>query len=152
MTWYVTPADPAPPRYAEAPDDGAGEVDAPAVTAAIEGLLPLVPALAHGGERVEATVFGGYKQELDGQPTRRACEVVDDERNVVLALPSLLANAVPNAHDALTLLRGRLVASGAVPQAELGEPVAVGDLNENTQGTRWTNWSEFAHRYGVGLA
>lgn len=59
-------------------------------------------------ERIEVTVFAGYNPGIRRPTARRACEVVDDERNVVMALPSVLANAVPNAVEGLTVIRQRL--------------------------------------------
>ncbi len=107
------------------------------VKGGIEALLRLVPSLSHEDERIQATVFAGYKQDFDGQPTRRACEVVDDERNVVMALPSVLANAVPNAREALTLIGERLGAATAKPELPWGAGVAVGQVNESAEQTEW---------------
>ena len=151
VTWYVTPADPARPSYVEAPDDGAADIEPPVVASGIETLLRLVPLLCHDHERIEATVFAGYKQDFDGQPTGRACEVMDDERNVVMVLPSVLANAVPNAVEAVTLLRQRLEPTTAAAPVRWGAGVAVGQLNENADQARWTDWRRFAHLYGVGI-
>ncbi len=149
VTWYVTPANPEAPRYGEAPDDGAADIDVPVVRAGIEALLRLVPRLSGDDERIHATVFAGYKQELDGQPTGRACAVVDGERNVVMALPSVLANAVPNAVEALALIRQRLDVTTSTPELRWGANVNVGKLNENAGPSRWSNWREFARMYGV---
>ncbi len=151
-TWYVTPANPAPPAYPEAPDTGAAEIEASVVTSAVEALIRLVPSLSNNDQPIQAAVFAGYKQEFDGQPTRRACEVVDDERNVIMALPSVLANAVPNAVEGLTLIGQRLEPTAATPELPWGADVAVGQLNENTDQTRWSNWRDFAQMYGVGIA
>jgi glycine/D-amino acid oxidase-like deaminating enzyme len=152
VTWYVTPASQVPPpRYDNAPDDGAAEVDAPVVKTGIEALVRLVPSLVEEEERIEATVFAGYKQELDSQPTPRACEVVDGERNVVVALPSVLANAVPNAVEAVELIRPRLGAGTAAPEARWGAGVAVGQHNEDADQLRWTTWGDFAHTYGATI-
>ena len=151
VTWYVTPTDAAPTIYREAPDDAAADIDVPAVTSGIESLLRLVPRLAHD-ERVEATVFAGYKQDFDGQPTRRACELVNGEWNVIMALPSVFANAVPNAVDALSLIRERLEATAAVPEVRFDAGVTVGQLNENADQVRWSNWNDFAVMYGGGMA
>ena len=151
VTWYVTPANPAPASCREAPDDAAAEIDLPVVTSGIEALVRLVPRLSQD-ERVQATVFAGYKQDFDGQPTRRACEIVDGERNVIMALPSVLANAVPNAVDALSLIRQRLEAKSAVPELQGNTGVTVGQLNENADQMRWSNWSDFARMYDVGIA
>ncbi|HEX2273517.1 MAG TPA: FAD-dependent oxidoreductase [Acidimicrobiales bacterium] len=148
VTWYVTPASPVPPpRHEEAPDNGAAAVDAPVVTSGVEALGRLVPSLFLDDERIQATVFAGYKQDFDGEPTRRVCEVVDAERNVLMVLPSVLANAVPNAFDALTLIRARLEGTVAPADVPRGPGVAVGELNEDADPMRWTSWGDFAHMY-----
>ncbi|MDQ4132915.1 MAG: FAD-dependent oxidoreductase [Actinomycetota bacterium] len=147
-TWYVTPADPEPALFDDAPDDGAADVDAAVVATGTRAVRRLVPGLARDDRPVEATVFAGYKQDFDGQPIRRACEVVDGERNVIMALPSVLANAVPNAVDALTLIRQRLEPAAVAPEVQWGPAVAVGQVNEDTDQTGWEQWSDFARRYG----
>lgn len=147
VTWYVTPAIAAPPRYAEAPDDAVADVEAPLVASAIEALVRLVPSLSRDDTPVEATVFAGYKQDFEGQPTRRACEVVDRERNVIMALPSVIANAVPNAIEVLSLIHDRLGRSAGAPEVRLDGGVAVGQPNEDVDPKRWTNWTDFAHAY-----
>jgi glycine/D-amino acid oxidase-like deaminating enzyme len=151
VTWYVTPANPSAPRYGEAPDDGAADIEIEVVRSAIEALVRLVPSLSHDDERVRATVFAGYKQDVDGEPTRRACEVVDSERNVVMALPSVLANAVPNALDVLTVIRDRLGAATANPVLPRPTGVPVGPLNEDSDQVRWRNWRDFAGIYDVAV-
>lgn len=149
VTWYVTPATPSPARDRDAPDDAAADIDVPVVRSGIEALARLVPSLSHDDERIQATVFAGYKQDFDGQPTRRACELVDGQRNVVMALPSVLANAVPNALEVLAVIRRRLDATTATPEVRGGAGVAVGQLNENADQARWWTWQDFAHMYGV---
>jgi hypothetical protein len=126
VAWYVTPANPTPLRYTEAPDDGAAEIDPPVVRSAIRSLVRLVPWLSNDDERVQATVFAGFKQEFDGQPTRRVCEVLDGERNLIMALPSVLANAVANAMEAVGLVRQQLEATTPTPELRWDAGVAVG--------------------------
>lgn len=150
VTWYVTPVGAAPVRHADAPDDAIAEVEGPVVTSGIEALVRLFPRLANDNDGVQATVFAGFKQDFDGAPTRRACELVDPERNLLMVLPSVLANAVPNSVEAVSILRQRL-----------GEPTrraadfrhhggaATGKLNEHSDQTTWTNWGDFARSYGV---
>ncbi len=96
---------------------------------------------------VEATVFAGYKQDVDGQPTRRACELVDAERNVVVVLPSVLANAVPNALQARALIRQRGEATTPAPDLPSGAGVPVGPLTEDAGQVPWTDWGDFARSY-----
>lgn len=148
VTWYVTPAGTPPARYADAPDDGAAEAERSVVAVGIEALVRLFPPLGND-ERVEATVFAGFKQDFDGVPTQRTCELVDSDRNILMVLPSVLANAVPNAVDALSIVRERL-REGGRPAAEIDGHggAAVGQLNELSDQTRWVNWTEFAQAYG----
>lgn len=146
VTWYVTPADPAPTTYTDAPDDGVASVEEAAVRSGIEALERLVPALARE-ERIQATVFAGYKQDFDGQATQPACEVVDDERNVVLALPSVFANAVPNAHQVRDLVGRRIRRPSGTRSPHWRGGARVGDLNED-HGV-WTPWTEFGRVHGV---
>lgn len=153
MKWYVTPVATAPARYADAPDDAAAEVERSVVTSGIEALVRLFHPLRGGDERLEATVFAGFKQDFDGVPTQRACELVDPERNLVMVLPSVLANAVPNAFDAVSILRERLgEATGRA--GDIGwrrSGAAVGVLNEASDQARWANWSGFAREYGLQI-
>jgi glycine/D-amino acid oxidase-like deaminating enzyme len=148
VTWYVTPVPSIRPRHLEAPDNAAADVEAPLVRSGIDALVRLVPMLAETDSRIEATVFAGYKQDFGDEPTRRACELVDRERNVVMVLPSVLANAVPNAVEALVLIRQRLQASDAAPDLKWETGIPVGQLNENTGQTRWESWSDFVRIFG----
>ena len=150
VTWYVTPADPAAERHAEAPADAIATVDDDVVAVGVEALTPLCPSLADDDPRLEATVFAGYKQEVGGEPTRRTCRVLDDDRNVVMALPSVLANAVPNALDAVEHLRRRVPPSGGAPELPVQGTVRVGELNEHTAQVAWTTWGAFARRHAGG--
>lgn len=150
VRWYVTPVDPSPVVYEEAPDAAAAPIDRPTVRSALEALVRLVPRLADSGVPVDATVFAGYKQNLDGQPTRRACEVVDAERNVLMALPSVLANAVPNAVDAVEILRARVEPTGRTGAALCGG-APVGELDEDRAQVRWAGWGDFARSFGVRI-
>lgn len=150
VTWYVTPAGAAPVRHAEAPDDAIAEVEGPVVASGIEALVRLFPRLANDNDGVQATVFAGFKQDFDGVPTQRACELVDPERNLLMVLPSVLANAVPNSVDAVSVLRQRLgEPTGRAPDIRHHGGAATGKLNELSDQTIWTNWGDFARRYGV---
>jgi glycine/D-amino acid oxidase-like deaminating enzyme len=148
VKWYVTPVDPAPRMYDEAPGAAAAPVDQAAVQSALEALVRLYPPLADTGAPVEVTVFAGYKQNLDGLPTRRACELVDGDRNVVLVLPSVFANAVPNAADALAILRERLEPTGRAA-TEPSHGARVGELDEDEGRARWVRWGDFARSFGA---
>ncbi len=96
-------------------------------------------------------MFAGYKQSFDGEPTRRACEVVDGERNLLMVLPSVLANAVPNVVDALAKLRDRLEPSDRAVELSGAGEVPVGKVNEDTGQTHWVPWGDFAGEYDVSI-
>ena len=151
VQWYVTPFDAAPFMYDEAPDDAAATVDRRAVQSALEALVRLYPALGRDSGLVAATVFAGYKQNLDGQPTRRACELVDGGRNVLMALPSVLANVVPNAIDAVSILRERVQPTGRTGAGPF-RGVAVGEVDEDTDAVQWTGWGDFARSFDVRIS
>lgn len=145
-SWYVSPASAVPPVHvAEAPDSGVAEVEPQEVALAVERLTRLVPALASVGAEVEATVFAGYKQDVDGEPTRPEVELVDPGRGIVLAVPSVLANAVPNALAALAAVKAVTAPSGALWERPPGLPApSVGVVNELRSGAEWRDWPTFA--------
>lgn len=149
VTWYVTPSDPAAQHHAEAPAHAIAAVDDDVVAAGVEALTRLCPSLADGG-RLQATVFAGYKQQLGAEPTRRTCSVLDEDRNLVMVLPSVLANAVPNALDVVEDLRRRVEPTRRTPEMPVYGPVRVGELNEHTTQVAWTTWSDFARRHAGG--
>lgn len=146
-TWFVTPVDPAAAVHAEAPGDADGDVEPRLVALGVEALRRFFPVLRGDHERVRATVFAGYKQNLDGQPTKRACELVDADRNLVVALPSVLANAVPNALDAVAILRQRVEPRGRATQLPDAVPPRVGEPNED-RSTSWHDWASFIRSHG----
>jgi glycine/D-amino acid oxidase-like deaminating enzyme len=152
VTWYVTPADPGAARHAEAPAHARAPVDPAVVARGVRVLQRLFPPLAAAADRLSATVFAGYKQELGEEATRRACPVLDEERNVLMALPSVLANAVPNALDVVETLYRRLEPSREAPKLLPETPVAVGEPNERTDQVAWATWGDFARAYGVDPA
>jgi hypothetical protein len=147
VTWYVTPADPAAQRATDAPDDAQAEVDRVVVAQALEGLLRFYPSIR---EKVglRLAVYAGWKQEIDGQPAVRLCEVVDGANNIILALPSVLINAWPNAADAVAIVRKLVNPSGAMPLIpRAGRNVRVGQENELASGTQWLDWDGFSRVY-----
>ncbi len=150
VTWYVTPAGGTPVRHTDAPDDAIAKVEGPVVTSGIEALRRLFPRLAKDNDGVQATVFAGFKQDFDGVPTQRACELVDPQRNLLMVLPSVLSNAVPNSVDAVSVLRQRLgEPTRRAPDIRHHGGAATGKLNELSDQMTWTNWGDFARRYGV---
>ena len=150
VTWYVTPADPAAELLAEAPADATAAVDHSVVAAGVEALMRLCPSLAGDDGRLEATVFAGYKQQLGAEPTRRACRVLDEDANLVMVLPSVLANAVPNALDVVEDLRRRVEPTRRTPELPVRRPVRVGQCNEHRAQVAWTTWGDFARRHAGG--
>ncbi|MDP9442673.1 MAG: FAD-dependent oxidoreductase [Actinomycetota bacterium] len=148
-SWYVSPASVVPEHLTEAPDTGAAEVDPQEVALAVERLIRLLPALTRASAEVEATVFAGYKQDVDGHPARPAVEVVDPRRAIVLAVPSVLANAVPNALAVLAAVKAVAEPSGSgwARPDELPAP-SVGVVDELRSGVAWRDWPTFAAAYG----
>jgi glycine/D-amino acid oxidase-like deaminating enzyme len=147
VTWYVTPADPAPQRATDAPDDARAEVDRAVVAQALEGLLRFYPSIREkAGLRL--AVYAGWKQDIGDQPAVRLCEVVEGTSNIILALPSVLINAWPNSVDAVAIV-GRLAnPTGATPLIpHAGRNVRVGQENELASGTQWLDWNGFSRLY-----
>ncbi len=151
VTWYVTPKEPAAPPQLDAPDDAVAPVDEEVVRRGLEQLTRLFRPPMRSAD-LHATVFAGYKQDYDGQPIKRACELVDSERNLFMVLPSVLANAVPNAEDVLRSMRDRIGAPehGAV---RLGsdQALGIGDLTESAPEVQWAPWDDFARAYGIDV-
>lgn len=149
VAWYVTPGGGEPQRYEEAPEEATAKVEPAVVARGVAALRQLVAALGEDDERIEATVFAGYKQDVDGQMTRSMFELVDGERSVFVALPSVLVNAWPNARQAVDEVRRLRAPAGT---AERFRPVApavgVGTVNELREGVRWQRWRAFAIGYG----
>jgi glycine/D-amino acid oxidase-like deaminating enzyme len=147
VTWYVTPMDPAAQRATDAPDDARAEVDRAVVAQGLEGLLRFFPSIREE-PGVRLTVFAGWKQEIDDQPAVRLCEVVEGTRNIILALPSVLINAWPNAVDAVAIVRKIADPSGTTPRIpRAGRNVRVGQENELASETQWLDWSGFSRLY-----
>lgn len=145
-TWYVTPVDRGAAPLSTAPADAVAAVQPDLVARGIDALTRMVPALEDAGSAVRGAVFAGYKQDVGGEPTRPLCELVDDERNVVVNLPSVLANAVPNARDTVALLRERVPPSGGgIPDLPRAGAVAVGAAHEDHQ--EWRGWPDFVRAY-----
>lgn len=144
VTWLATPVDPSAVVHPEAPNPA--EVELLLVARAITALRRFFPALRRDHHHLQATVFAGYKQDLDGQPTSRACVLVDHDRNIVVVLPSVLANAVPNGRDTVALLRQRVEPSGRPVRVPGTARVAVGDPEERSRHD-WRDWRSFARAY-----
>lgn len=157
VSWYATPMDGEPPRYDQAPDDAVAGVEPEVVARAVERLTALAPALAEAGDRVQASVFAGYKQDIDRQMTRGTLESVDAERPLFVALPSVLANALPNARDAVIRISALGTPRGPRELDEAlrgiaGRSVGVGEVNELHPDVEWLPWPRFAARWRAPLA
>ena len=147
VTWYVTPMDPAAQRAADAPDEARAEVDRGVVAQGLDGLPRFYPSIREKAG-VRLTVYAGWKQEIDGQPAVRLCEVVEGTSNIILALPSVLINAWPNAVDAVAIVRKLADPSGAAPLIpHAGRNVRVGQENELASETQWLDWNGFSRLY-----
>ena len=143
--WYVTPQVGQPVRLPLVPDDGHAEVDPGAVAAGVGRLRELVPVLAERDPQVEATVFAGYKQDVDGQMTRRLVESLPGDPPVVVAVPSVYAGAWANAREVVGLVAGLAPAGGDDRPFDPGaEGVPPGQVDEARPGVRWTPWREWA--------
>ena len=88
-------------------------VEPPLVALTVEALRRFFPALRGNAGRVRATVYAGCKQDVDGDPLRRACELVEHDRPLVVALPSVLANALPDARDTVEITASSLPAAAS---------------------------------------
>lgn len=142
--WYVTPAVAQPDRVAEVPDDAHAEVQQELVDAAVDGLRPLVPVLATLDPPVQATVFAGYKQDVDGQMTRRIVDVVAMDPLLLVAVPSVFAGAWANAREVVDHVRAHLAAPGQRPRIPDGlPPVLIGLEDEQRPGVPWSSWRDF---------
>jgi len=147
VTWYVTPMDPAAQRATDAPNNARAEVDRAVVARGLEGLLRFYPSIREAAG-VRLAVFAGWKQEIDDQPAVRLCEVVEGTSNIILALPSVLINAWPNAVDAVAIVRKLADPSGAtLPIPRAGRNVRVGQEDELASETQWLDWNGFSRLY-----
>lgn len=144
VSWYVSPADPNPQRFHEAAADATAPVDPATVQRAVRLLRQLVPLLEEAHPQIEATVFAGYKQDVDGQMTHRAFDTVDEDRNIFAAVPSVLVNAWPNARDAVERVRRLGAPAAADATLAPSAPPPVGQINELRTACRWEVWKDFA--------
>jgi len=142
--WYVTPQVGEPERVAVVPDSGHADVDPGVVSAGVTRLRELVPALAERNPRVEATVFAGYKQDVDCQMTQRLVAALPTTPPVIVAVPSVYAGAWANARDVVALVAAMDLPRSA-ERPVLGWPgVPIGQENEARPGVRWDPWQAWA--------
>ena len=145
--WYVTPgpAGVQPDRAADVPDDAHAEVQPDLVDAAVTGLRQLIPVLADPDPPVEVTVFAGWKQDVDGQMTRRLVAVVDTDPLVLVAVPSVFAGAWANAREVVEHVRAHLPTQGRRSHLLDGlPPVELGVEDERRDGVEWSRWRDVA--------
>lgn len=154
VSWYVTPSVAEPTWYDSAPDDAAAEVEVSVVERGVACLEALFPLLADAGPDVEASVFAGFKQNLDGVMTKRLFALVDESRRVYLALPSVLAQAFANARDAVAALETDRQPTDRPPPAvtthELSGAI-VGKAHELCGHLEWSPWSLLRASAGARL-
>jgi len=144
-TWYVTPAVGQPERVEQVPDDAHAEVNPELVKNGVEQLRQLVPVLEEGNPHVEATVFAGYKQDVDGQITRRLVGVVATDPLLLLAAPSIFAGAWQNAREVVQHVRS--LGPPHVPRLRISpglSRIEVGREKELTEAVNWVAWRDFA--------
>jgi glycine/D-amino acid oxidase-like deaminating enzyme len=146
--WYVTPQVGEPVRVPVVPDDAEADVESDVVAAAVARLRDRVPALAERDPDVEATVFAGYKQDVDGQVTRRLVEFLPGDPPIVVAVPCVFAGAWANAREVVDLVAGLAPARGVDGPLLVGRgPVPVGRDGEARPGVRWAPWREWADSF-----
>jgi hypothetical protein len=149
VSWYITPAVADPTWYDAAPDHAGAEVDAEVVTQGIASVKGLFPLLKEAAPQVEATVFAGFKQSVDDQMTKRLFARVEEDRQIYLALPSVLVHAFTNARDAVTVF-GRAARRNdefqPVPAHNLPTAI-VGQVNELKAEVEWRPWNRFQETY-----
>ena len=145
--WYVTPQVGQPERVAVVPDDGHADVDEELVSFGVNRLRDLVPALAEPDPQVQATVFAGYKQDVDGQITRRLVELIPGNPPVIVTVPSIYAGAWANAREVVQLVTALDPLRTTSAPVELGtRPVPIGTENEERADVHWAAWRDFARR------
>jgi glycine/D-amino acid oxidase-like deaminating enzyme len=150
VSWYVTPAVGEPTWYDTAPEDAVAKVEAEVVAQGVALLEELFPLLKRLAPSVEATVFAGFKQNVDGQMTRRLFSCVERNRGIYLALPSVLVHAFTNGRDAVRAFEGTAVGRSnhlaPVPGHNLPK-ATVGHVNELKAGVEWLPWTRFREMY-----
>jgi glycine/D-amino acid oxidase-like deaminating enzyme len=153
VTWYVTPAESEVSHEVE-PSDLAETAPQPEVVArAIEQLHAIYPGLrevaATPDSYVRFGVYAGYKQNVGDDPIRPIADQVDGTSNLFVALPSVIANAWPNAAKLADLLQSQITPGGvSEPLAHAGEGVRVGSVNERDEDFEWRRWDQFVAAYG----
>jgi hypothetical protein len=124
------------------------DVDGDAVAAGVTRLRELIPALTERVPGVQATVFAGYKQDVDGQVTQRLVESLPGGPPVVVAVPSIYAGAWANARGVVELIAALAPPpSTERPLAFAPDPVQVGQENEARPDARWIPWRDWADSY-----
>lgn len=141
--WYVTPQHGEPQRVALAPDDGVAAVDESVVAAGVGELRRLVPVLAEENPQVELAVYAGYKQDVDGDMTRRLVELLPGEPPVLLAAPSVYAGAWANAREVVDRVRTLAVPRARRVQLPAGlAGVEPGHESERDASVTWRPWRD----------
>lgn len=98
--------------------------------------------------RVAFCVFGGYTQEVGDEPALCVCEPLDGTDSVIMAMPSVLANAWLNTRHAVGLLSESIQPTEVQPALPGGgQGVRVGVANESKSEAEWLSWSDLLIRY-----
>jgi glycine/D-amino acid oxidase-like deaminating enzyme len=152
VTWYVTPMRRGDPSFDDVPNDAEAPEDPALTRRAWDSLRTLYPALPDIAG-LEVGHYAGYRQDFGDRPGKRLCAAVAGAANVIVTLPSGLVGPWRNAADALTLLRGIIVPSGAQPALPgAGQGVRVGLPVEDRPGFVWqpaAEWSRALEREPV---
>lgn len=144
VSWYVTPPVDGSARPSDAPNDASAATSVGVVAEAVAGVRSLFGDLDWSDQRIEATVFAGTKQDIDGQPTQRLVDVCDPDRRIMVALPSVMANTFANSLDVLRRLPDLGVRPTGGQAHWPGSAVTeVGNVPELTPAVAWRPFDDF---------
>jgi glycine/D-amino acid oxidase-like deaminating enzyme len=154
VTWYVTPAESKVSHEVEPSNLAEAAPRTEVVARTIEQLQAIFPGLHDMADRPDSTVrcgvYAGYKQNVGDDPIRPLADQVDGTSNLFVALPSVIANAWPNAARLADLLHSQLSPGGVSEPVPLaGDGVRVGVVNECADNFAWMRWRDFATAYAT---
>lgn len=157
VTWYVTPAESEASHELEPPDQAEAATKPDVVARTLRQLQTVYPVLQEQADQprspIRLGVFAGYKQNIGDDPVRPLADRVANTTNLLVALPSVIANAWPNARNLADLVASQLAPSGPSPVVpHAGEGVHVGVVNDRTRNFAWMRWREFVDAYPSGQA
>jgi glycine/D-amino acid oxidase-like deaminating enzyme len=147
VTWYVTPLEFGGPSYDDVPGDAASDLDPETVVKGCMGLLKLFPRLPEI-EGLQIGCYAGYRQDIGAMPGSRLCELVDESKNVIMALPSGLIGPWLNVISISEIVGGLVDPSGSQPPLPGGGVgMRVGDAVEDRPDFIWMGWEEWLRNY-----